>query len=394
MSIIDFFNKLGIIQNTETKNENDPALLQGQQLMNYTKMYRDENKSRYSGIPSMIESMSDTQAISGRQVMNTSDSSSTSQKKINQLEDEFIRTLTEYNSLYKIFSEEVMNTSKADKEIQQYYGQAVTTDDGNYSYINNYGYTHKFSNNAWLSKSDTCPSKASNITTDINNKFDIGPDMGVGQACEVAGKNIRNSDTGENAWVDIKGYKHVYSSDVWTNKQNSCDVPVIKLTATQYNAIPSGGSMTTTDYCLQLKIDPGLWTKLMKLNNKLMDLAENISKELSNAVNDDIKITNAHDKEKKKLDKYRVKLNKHQSEINIHKQRMNTISGNNELSKNQSTMEWLHLIAWILLLMVVTSIIIRAFFSEESSIVMDILAIIATLCVIYILVIFLAARYS
>ena len=34
-----------------------------------------------------------------------------------------------------------------------------------------------------------------------------------GQPCKVAGQNIKNKETGEESWVDIKGIKHPYSNN-------------------------------------------------------------------------------------------------------------------------------------------------------------------------------------
>ena len=67
--------------------------------------------------------------------------------------------------------------------------------------------------------SNSCPSDPENVTSeDIANLKLQGPDMGSGQACGAAGTNIQNRDTNEIAWVDIKGYKHIYSDDMWKEK--------------------------------------------------------------------------------------------------------------------------------------------------------------------------------
>jgi len=77
------------------------------------------------------------------------------------------------------------------------------------------GFTHKYSTDAWSNNNASCPTDAITVDTTTYNTFHTGPDMGQGQPCSIAGKNIKNSTTNEYAWVDIKGYKHIYSSTLW-----------------------------------------------------------------------------------------------------------------------------------------------------------------------------------
>ena len=388
MNIIGFMKNIGIISKN-TSNENNPALNQGQQLIKFNKMYTREITPQYTnlqstgipGITTIVETMSSANTTS------STNGSETSQRDVSNLEDEFNRTVSEYNSLYKIFSEERVKKTSADKDINQYYGQIITTSDGNYSYINNYGYTHKYSNDAWSANAENCPSNVTTITSDTSSKFNNGPDMGIGQACGIAGNNIRNSDTGENAWVDVKGYKHIYSSDVWASKQSACDIPVIILNAAQYNAIPSGGAMTTTDYCMQLDINPNVWNKLMQLNQRLIDLGSILSAELGNSIKDDVKITVAQDIIKKeRLQKYISQLNQQQSEIALQSQSMATINGKEDTSKLENTAALMQMIAWMLLLIVIIGITVRAFLSSDSTPIMDSIGVIVAIVIFYLIV--------
>ena len=58
------------------------------------------------------------------------------------------------------------------------------------------------------------------------------------------------------------------------------------LTNDQYNAIPSGNPMTTTDVCRNLDVDPKLYLKLPKLNKKLEHLAVELVAEIDKLVTD------------------------------------------------------------------------------------------------------------
>ena len=86
--------------------------------------------------------------------------------------------------------------------------------------------------------------------------------MGLGQACKIAGQNVQNKDTQEVAWVDIKGYKHLYPKEVWKGKQASCNLEAIKISKTAFDNIPSGSLMTTTSVCNKMDLNPVLLGKL------------------------------------------------------------------------------------------------------------------------------------
>jgi hypothetical protein len=396
MRIIKFMKDLGIVPNKGTAVENDTALHHGQQFMDFNRMYTREISPQYTGLQStgftgvgtLVEAMSSAESTS------KTSSSEISNRNVSKLEDEFNRTIAEYNTLYKVFSEEILKKNTADKEIRQYYSQAISSSDGVYSYVNDYGYTHKYSKDAWGSNADNCPTVPTNVNNDTMSKFGKGPDMGIGQACGVAGKNIRNLETGEIAWVDIKGYKHIYSNDAWANKQSDCNVPVITISAVQYNAMPSGGAMTTTDDCIQLDVNPNVWKNLMHLNKKLIGIAAKLSKELSNTVVDDVKITMARDVERERMQKYTAQLNHQQSEIALHSQSLSTVDGKESSSKLQNTTALIHLIVWILLLSLVISITVRALVSDESTPLMDGLAVVAAIIILYLVVVYLASRSS
>ena len=138
-------------------------------------------------------------------------SSETSKKDlISKLEEEFNRTLAEYQVVYKQFNEDMIKINANDKEIKKYFGEVITNGDGNYSYVNDYGYTHKYSNDAWSSNAENCPVDPMTINKSLMSKFQKGSDMGKGQACAVAGKNIQNKDTQEYALVDIKEKTYLF----------------------------------------------------------------------------------------------------------------------------------------------------------------------------------------
>lgn len=315
MYFISFLNDLGIIPNKNTKVENNPSLKQGQEYMDYSRMYTRQITPKLRklqithlsdiGIHSIVEEM-DTMS-KNTTIVNTQNNTQNN-TRISLLEKNFNRVLDKYNSTYKLLIEELVRNNKVDKDIQQYFGKAITTNDGNYYYVNNYGYTHKYSTDAWSQNHETCPITPDTITDDVFNKLKKSHDMIVGQPCNMAGKNINNKKTGEHSWVDIKGYKHVYSNSLWKNKNKTCNIPAVQLEEETYDAIPIAGNMRDTTECIQLDIDPALWDNLAKLNKELVSLAKKINDEISKLSVKDTALQNKIVEEQKKLNGFITSL--------------------------------------------------------------------------------------
>lgn len=348
------------------KNNFDPSINQGKFLINYNNSIAKSispflNKLQITGIPgvnSVVEAL-DSQQPKTKAIKRKTDN-------VSKLEDKFNKVLVKYNETYKLFSESILNNVSNDKNIIKYFGKIVTTGDGNYSYVNNYGYTHKFSTDAWSNRVLSCDSNPIDMTEVDYNKFKAGPDMGIHQPCGIAGTNIQNIQTKEYAWVDIKGYKHIYSSDLWKNKSQYCNVPVTKLTNSEYNSIPQGGNMTEVDNCLQLDIDPHIWTELIKLNNQLLKLADQISLELSKLVKTDAQLDTA-------LQQSQNNMTDTMSQLKLQKQQMDqynataaTISGEEENTQLTKQMYSIHLLAWTFLLITIVYLTLHAFMSPQS----------------------------
>ena len=301
MKFLSFLSDLGIISNTES-NSSDMSLEQGQHIMNYTNEYKQQSVKNLTllqttgipGVNSIIESMDNRLPnipINDGKI-----------DSISELEDKFNKKFSNYNAAHKLFVESSLNANNPSNVVHPYLGKNVTLADGLFSYVNDYGYTQKYSNDAWKKTDATCSSAPIGIDKDLYKKFNSGQDMGVGQPCGFAGKNIQNKKTSEYAWVDIKGQKHVYSDDIWKRKIASCNTEALVLAPDKYDAIPSGSAMTTIDKCIQLEVDPIAWADLMKQNSELTNISTNLISELKKDTTRDKKIIFEQEKVVKKTD--------------------------------------------------------------------------------------------
>ena len=337
------FKDLGILN----LNNNDPSLKQGLEFDRYQKDYLDA--SRYellertttSSLTSVIESMSSNNSNN-----NTTSASNKSMESISTLDTRFQQLLSEYSTTLRLLNQEVVTKQDNLGTAKNLLGKVVTNTDADKVYVNNYGFTHKYSKDAWDSNDISCPSNSIEDNGNLS-KFQSGPDMGIGQVCGAAGKNIQNNQTKEMAWVDIKGHKHVYSANIWNSRSVNCKQrETVSLTNDQYNAIPSGNPMTTTEVCRNLDVDPSLYIKLLKLNKQLERLAVELVEEI-----DKLEVTDAY---------LNAELQKQKSDINSHLDNLSndrttlqrldnnyiTVTAKQDDSKLQYTAENYEYIAW------------------------------------------------
>jgi hypothetical protein len=364
--------------NSVFNNENDMNLKQGQKLMQYNDLYKD-NVLKNIKMMKPLELSNETELMTIREAVDGKDSTQTNSKvltdKLNATEKEFNITLAEYSNTYKFFIDDLMKKSKSLDNAKKYLDNNISSDNNRYIYVNKFGFTHRYlTNDSWKNKDKTCPKtniKMKELEKDKSNFNYLvsqkGPDIGLGQACKIAGQNIQNKKTKEIAWVDIKGYKHKYTDSIWKSKLESCGkYNPIKLSEKAYNNIPSGSPMTETTLCSQLNIDPVIWTKLSSLNQKLISLANTIVEDMGkiNISNSNIK-QRINDKQLL-LNDYIKQLNDDKNNI-IDSKSIEIIEGkykdsNTNLKYNES-----RYIIWIILAIFVFLMLFRFMNSDDSN---------------------------
>jgi hypothetical protein len=345
------------------RKENTDNLEQGRRFNQYTvKQLQDTipylsalQKTHLPGITSIVENM-DTKRTTVSYKHGSPDD-------ISRLENEFNQTLVQYNTVYKLFNESIVQPNTI-KDLTPYLGKNIKTNDGNYAYINDYGYTHKYSTDAWANKDSSC--NLDTVVLDTGSSVPIGPDMSIQQPCGIAGKNIQNTQTNEYAWVDIKGYKHIYSSDIWNTKSSDCDADVIALSNDAYIALPSGTNMTSTDTCIQSDIDPNVWTQLVQLNDRLYQIANQISVNLDTVIVEDTQLQTSLNKNQKDIIDITNSIQQDRRQLDQYSNSFASTDANETDSYLKQTMYYQERMIWFILLLTILSLMVYAVVFSSS----------------------------
>ena len=373
---------------------NDPNLEQGRQFLQH------EQNTLETILPNLklIEQTSSPKLTSIIEAMNDKDSikskNDTQKEEVSKLEKAFNATLAEYTATYKLINEELMLNAALHKEQEKYFG-SIVTNNKNYIYINDYGFTHKFEDDSIKKLPPNCPKDF--ITVDFEkdgiNKLTPSQPMGIGQACKIAGKNIMNKQTKEVAWVDIKGIKHVYSQDVWKEKSKTCSIEPIQFDNDMYINIPSGPPMTKTSICNRLNVQPKLWKKLYQLNDELLKLAELMLLEIAKLEVRDTKLNIDITQQKEKLHKYINNFNNNKTSINELENGDIDFSGNRDDSRIRLNMESSRYYTWLILAVIIGAIIFYTYSGFGESRVLQIFLLIVAVIALYYIFKYLRRHY-
>jgi hypothetical protein len=315
--------------------------------------YNDDMDEMVSPHLKLIQSSSLKEGLAGS---NLSHVDKKSLEGLQNIENKFNQTLALYTQTYQQFNEDLITKRQSKKKIIDYLGKVVSDEDGNNYYVNNFGFTHKYSDNAWDKNNSSCPS----ITTQYDKKmtnFKSALPMVQGQPCKIAGQNIKNKDTGEEAWVDIRGVKHPYSN---ITKNESCSSESIELSSSDYNLIPTGGAMSKSDECLSLDVNPNLWTRLQKLNKQLKNQAVELSEEIDKLSLEDIEIKDHLIIKRQQLLNYIDSMNDDKNNIEYNNRILMEVVGEEEDSSLRMNSNYYSYIIWVFVVIFIICLTIAA----------------------------------
>ena len=263
--------------------QNDPSLKQGERfnamIKTFDKMVNPQLKIIEQGSPKVLEGFRENMGPGEAKLQGISDEEL---KKLNQLESQFNDKLNQYKSAFKIYLTELSNQQNVHSV--NYKNKVITGPQGSKYWVNNMGYTRKFSTDAWTKRDSSCPTTSGNVTQQDLANFPQGQSMNPYEKCGPVGINVQSSAGGGTAWLSANGQKHPYQD--FRNKNSNCPSQVTTLTPQQYNAIPTGKVWTSSDSC-NLLGSSEKWSDVAKLNNDLISI--------SNQMNEQVKVLAAHD---------------------------------------------------------------------------------------------------
>jgi hypothetical protein len=112
-------------------SNNQPILKQGKQFIRYTDDYVNVvtpelkiiQQTTSPQLKSIVETLESTNSLSQTNKVPFSN--------VSQFENEFNKTLVEYTNTYKTFMQELLNKSQTQQNVNNFFGKAVSSADGN-----------------------------------------------------------------------------------------------------------------------------------------------------------------------------------------------------------------------------------------------------------------------
>ena len=277
----------------------------------------------------------------------------------------------------------MLTKRQSKKHIVDYLGKVVSDVDGNNYYVNNFGFTHKYTPKAWENNNSSCPSTTVAYTGSMDD-FQKSLPMVQGQPCKIAGQNIKNKKSGEEAWVDIKGIKHPYSN-LDKKKNPSCSSKIIKLSDKDYNLIPTGGAMSDTDQCIALDVNPLLWYRLQELNTKLKHQSMELTQEINNLTLEDNDTKHQLMDKRQQLIKYINTIDDEYKEIQNNNDVMIQVAGNESDASLRMTSTYYRYIIWVFIMILIICLLMTNSTNNGTNVSGISYGIIAIVCLLFLL---------
>ena len=310
-------------------------------------------------------------------------------KNLEKMAKDFNRLLAQYSTAYKNMSDELIHNNSL-KPIT--YANQNIEFNNQYYYVNEFGFASNYDVNAWENRPESCSSEPVSIEAQDFNGLLGGPNRKAKQPCGVSGHNIYS--TGQNAWVDIKGVKHIYPDDVFKNRSESCNMVPLQLKKDEFDAIETGDPMTTTSFCERLNVTPDNLQNMANLNSQLLDLGNKIlsvTQDLTSTDNDlaeKLKTTQEQIlkkvKQLKKIEQDPQIMHTSSGKIMIHRNGINTdIEAANRSSKIFLKMNHFKYIVGLILVIILLIFSFATFSSQSASPISIVIIIIIVLIALY-----------
>lgn len=234
-----------------------------------------------NNIGSIVEAMSSGDSTQAKNTVNANN--------VSKLNDEFNRVMIEYIKNYQLLIEQVLQ-NQSNPILQKYSGKNVKLEgsDNETFYVNNFGFLQKYNN--FGKRPLSCAQEAIEISANDFIKLPKGEDMPSGVDCGLEGNNIEDKTTGNYSWINIKGERFNYPTDLWDKRSISCKKALVKpVNHSNIVALESSSNLKEDSMCDRLNADPKLLENVQKLNKKLTTLGEELLVDISKLSVKDIK---------------------------------------------------------------------------------------------------------
>ena len=185
----------------------------------------------------------------------------------------------------------------------------------------------------------------------------------------------------------------VYSDEAWKSKQDSCNIEPIVLDSGSYDTIPVGGNMTKTSVCEQIDVNPKVWQKMIKLNDKLIGLAHDLDKEMDNLSGEDKRLKKAISEKKKEVGKYVNTLSQDRNSLNEVNNRIVTLSGEEEDASLVLKSTYYMYLVWILVAITIIAITVHNVSTSNNTLLGNAVVIIFLIVLVYTGIVYLSNKY-
>lgn len=194
-------------------------------------------------------------------------------QQMKDLENDFNAKLAEYTELYRQYLNQL---SQQDELIQQNRGKNVFNN-GTFNYVNKFGYTRSYTQDAWGKRDKSCPNVAPNETTQtIYDKLQHGEHMGTGEPCGLEGTNVRNESDGKIYWLGHDGRIRLYPNErtmELAQKNGGCPSGYTTLSNNIITTMSVGLPMNSKSNCNYIQENGDLWRRITGLNAQLLNIS-------------------------------------------------------------------------------------------------------------------------
>ena len=274
--------------------------------------------------------------------------------------------LNKCNTLAKLIQTELVENGQRLGHVRNLLGKWGALPDGSLLYINDYGYTTAYTSPK-TPRSTRCSTVLPTIEESqapyIHDNGNMSLMTGSMTPCGVAGRNIRNTSTGEAAWVDIKGIKHIYSSDVWKDKSGRCAIVPVEVSPEEWKAIREGGRMKKTSPCNTMDVDPELAYKYDKAQARLDIITREAIKQLEVLGGKDKELEMLLEASRRQTVEREANQTKVAGEVNRRREKGGNLTGDLDSSQLVLLSSRSQMLVWLVLMITTISLAIAALVS-------------------------------